>query len=312
MSSTKNNIVISLILLGESFALLGTTALTIRIFNSSDHRFWTGAGILLGLWMVFIMSYALIIQLRKNKKHKTGEVDHHEQIHNAISNRKLLNHLLVFVLALLEVLIIAGLVAIISNKETLHTNIYDIVAMSLILVWFGILMGYYAWTIYFYNINLGLTNHDWAEIRLKSRNHEISSAEIPNTNPNAKETLGLPTGTVRGTIALTLLVGGLAMAIAALGMKSVIKEDSFFVDNFEFFKTAFLMMIAFYFGNKSLEMIGKKKKKEHPIPVTPQVNTETDTENDTDIPASTVSASTAKKQLLKDDAEDSENENSTN
>ena len=68
-------------------------------------------------------------------------------------------------------------------------------------------------------------------------------------------------GTVRGTISITLLVGSLSMAIASLGMDYVIKEDSFIADHFDFFKTAFLMMIAFYFGNKSLEMLGYKSSK---------------------------------------------------
>jgi hypothetical protein len=43
-------------------------------------------------------------------------------------------------------------------------------------------------------------------------------------------------------------------------MPSEIKENSFIVDNFDFIKTAFLMMIAFYFGHKSLELIGYKSK----------------------------------------------------
>ena len=43
-------------------------------------------------------------------------------------------------------------------------------------------------------------------------------------------------------------------------MDSTVKENTLIVDNFDFIKTAFLMMIAFYFGHKSLELIGYKSK----------------------------------------------------
>jgi hypothetical protein len=144
-----------------------------------------------------------------------------------------------------------------------QSEIYNMVALAIIVLWFGILIAYYAWAIYFYNINLGLTDEDWAEIR-ERKQFQPEGVDEPTENPNINQTLGLPTGTVRGTVALTLLIGGVAMTIAALGMESTVDANSFLVDNFEFFKTAFLMMIAFYFGNKSLEMLGYKSKKEKP------------------------------------------------
>jgi hypothetical protein len=84
----------------------------------------------------------------------------------------------------------------------------------------------------------------------------------PERNPFYDQTLGLPPGTVRGTIALTLLVCGVAFVIAALNMKNSVAENTVLVDNFDFFKKAFLMMIAFYFGTKSLEILQGKEGKE--------------------------------------------------
>jgi hypothetical protein len=180
-------------------------------------------------------------------------------IQQATKKTEKLNIILLWVFAGLEAILLASLVLLaiqISSED--DPNYYNLVALGIMLIWFGVLIGYYAWAIYFYNINLGLTNEDWAEIR-ERRIHEPEGAEnVPNENPNINQTLGLPTGTVRGTVALTLLMGAVAMTIAALGMDSKVSANAFLVDNFDFFKTAFIMMIAFYFGNKSLEMLGYK------------------------------------------------------
>ena len=187
-----------------------------------------------------------------------------DKIARSIKNKKFLNRLLIFLMCLIE-LIILGVIAhiIVQFIKGPGDELYDLVALGILLIWFGVLVAYYAWAIYFYNINLGLTNEDWAEIRERKRHSPEGAEKIPAKNPNINETLGLPTGTVRGTLALTLMIGGLAMTISALGMESFMKENTFLVDNFDFFKTAFLMMIAFYFGSKSLEMIGYKSKRVH-------------------------------------------------
>ena len=184
-----------------------------------------------------------------------------DKIERSIKNKKFLNKLFVGLMCLIE-LIILGAVAhiIVQFIKGPGDELYNLVALGILLIWFGVLTAYYAWAVYFYNINLGLTNEDWAEIRERKR-YSPEGVDEPTENPNINETLGLPTGTVRGTLALTLMVGGLAMTIAALGMDQFMKENAFLVDNFDFFKTAFLMMIAFYFGSKSLEMIGYKSKR---------------------------------------------------
>lgn len=184
-------------------------------------------------------------------------MEDHNYIKKALEEKKKVNKTLKWATLVFAGLIVLALLAIIVQLFLDPGNIYTLVALAVIVVWFGILIGYYAWAIYFYNINLGLTDEDWAEIRERKK-YNPEGVDEPKENPNINQTLGLPTGTVRGTVALTLLIGGLAMTIAGFGMDSTHDASSFLVDNFEFFKTAFLMMIAFYFGNKSLEMLGYK------------------------------------------------------
>ncbi len=135
-------------------------------------------------------------------------------------------------------------------------GVYNNIAIGLICLWLGILIPYYVWAIYFYNINMGQTNEDWAAFRDKSTHYPDSDAEPPATkNPNERGSLGLPQGTIRGTIALTVTIGAMAMLIASFDMDNTLKSNSFFVDNREFFKTSFLMVIAFYFGTRGIEQI---------------------------------------------------------
>lgn len=186
------------------------------------------------------------------------------KIARSINNKRFLNRLFIGLLCLIEVILLGAIAYIVIQFiKGPGEEVYNYIALVLMLIWFGILVAYYAWAIYFYNINLGLTNEDWAEIRERRQYTAEGVEDGPIENPNINNTLGLPTGTVRGTLALTLMMGGLAMTIAALGMESFMKENTFLIDNFDFFKTAFLMMIAFYFGSKSLEMIGYKSKRVH-------------------------------------------------
>lgn len=154
---------------------------------------------------------------------------------------------------------------VLAPKESFFFNL----AAAIIVSWVLILTLYYVWAIYFYNINLGWTDKDWHDRETKVKLE--GSAPEPEENPNAEQTLGLPTGTVRGTIALSVLVVGLAMMIAALSLPGRISQNEFLVDHFEFLKTAFLMVIAFYFGSKSLEFL----KDRNPI-IGTQGNTPTD------------------------------------
>jgi len=154
-------------------------------------------------------------------------------------------------------LVFLAIVIFFHNSFGVKLNLYSIMAISLIILWIAVLIAYYAWAIYFYNINLGLTDSDWEKIEV-SRTTDCPMADRED-NPNALESLGLPPGTVRGTIALTMLIGALAMTLVLFGEGNRLKENEIFIDNFDFFKTAFLMMIAFYFGQKSLEYLLPKK-----------------------------------------------------
>ena len=142
-----------------------------------------------------------------------------------------------------------------------NQDVYNNLAVSIIVSWLLILVVYYIWAIYYYNFNFGLEDAHWEEIKeVRKTDPEKAKKMGPDGNPFAEQTLGLPPGTIRGTLALSLMVTGLAVVIASLSMKSTLGENEFFIDNFEFFKTAFLMMIAFYFGNKSLEFLKDRKK----------------------------------------------------
>ena len=133
-------------------------------------------------------------------------------------------------------------------------------AATIVISWVIILVIYYIWAIYFYNLNYAWTDHDWEMAEaMKAKDPSIDTGE-PHANPHADQTLGFPPGTVRGTLALSLMVGGLAMTIIAISMPDTLEENEFFIDNFDFLKTAFLMMIAFYFGNKSIEALQKSSQ----------------------------------------------------
>lgn len=133
-------------------------------------------------------------------------------------------------------------------------------ATAMIISWIVMVIVYYIWAIFFYNVNMGWDEDDWDDLKKKKDLGEDLPEDEPVVNPHAKETLGLPPGTVRGTIAVSLLIAGLAMLIASFQLDQTYDSNSLFVDNFEFIKTAFLMMIAFYFGDKSLKAIGERNQ----------------------------------------------------
>jgi|GEM_PF-1001646 len=139
---------------------------------------------------------------------------------------------------------------------------FFILAAAIIVAWLLMLTLYYVWAIYFYNINQGWTDKDWEDQENKVL--VAGTASEPDGNPNAGESLGLPPGTIRATIALSVLVGGMAMMIASLAMSDRLLQNEFLVDHFEFIKTAFIMVIAFYFGSKSLETLTRKQVYEGP------------------------------------------------
>lgn len=190
----------------------------------------------------------------------------------ALKSKKRANVLFIGGIAFAEIVLIVFILLNTLKGIWDGTSVFSIVALDLILLWVGLLIAFYAWAIYFYNINLGLTNESWAKIKeekdkieeLEELGEDTSQMEhpsYPEENPYGNQSLGLPPGTIRGTLALTLLIGGFSLFIFSMGDNSQIYEgDSFIYDSFDFFKTAFLMMIAFYFGTRSLEILQKNHK----------------------------------------------------
>ena len=193
------------------------------------------------------------------------------------NSKCLLNSIFVGAFALIELFIIGLFVYLFVLTITGKENLYTFISLAIIILWFGILIGYLAWAVYFYNINMGLTNEDWDNIA-KSRENNLlrtgqeASADEPNKSPYIDQTFGLPPGTVRGAIALTLLFCAVGMMVYSMGQTGN-ADSQFMQNNLEFFKTAFLMMIAFYFGSRSLEMLGDRWKKPSDVDTGTQTQT---------------------------------------
>ena len=75
-------------------------------------------------------------------------------------------------------------------------------------------------------------------------------------NPYLNETFGLPRGTVRGIISLTILVLSLLLVYISIYAEGKFLENK----DLEFIKDAFLMMIAFYFGSKAVDIYQASQK----------------------------------------------------
>jgi hypothetical protein len=183
---------------------------------------------------------------------------------NTKKQKFLLNTIVVAAFGLICLLFLTGL-GFVWFKEYSEAGVRLMsvrIAISIILIWFMIFIPYLAWAVYFYNINLGKTNEEWEVINIKNATAKTESEKISPDNPYREETFGLPKGTIRGSLAITLMVGGLSLFVVAIGHPTILKDNEFFHENFDFFKTAFLMMIAFYFGSKGLEILQKRSASE--------------------------------------------------
>ncbi len=187
--------------------------------------------------------------------------------------------------AYIGLIIFTTLLVTLLNPGKMYYNL----AAGMIISWIISLIVYYTWAIYFYNINMGWTDADWEELEIKKDGQPGLLDDEPIINPHSTETLGLPPGTVRATLALSLLVGGFSLMLASLELPYKLEQNQFFIDNYDFLKTAFLMMVAFYFGNKSLEYLQPPKE-----PFVPNVVTPEDSESALNELQSPVKASEAK------------------
>jgi hypothetical protein len=167
------------------------------------------------------------------------------------------------------VFLLAGLWSVVTiafdnSAGTLY--VYQALGVVVLILWGVVFLSYFIWAIYFYNVNYGLPEEEWDKINDEKKKltsgqpfkQEILDEEPPS-NPYKDETFGLPPGTVRGMIAFTLLFGALCILFVRIGVKNEVDEGTVVWDQHEFFNNAFLMMIAFYFGSRSLEILTKKK-----------------------------------------------------
>lgn len=164
------------------------------------------------------------------------------------------------------------LIAAIKNATTINVvSILGKIALTIVLSWLGILMAYYGWIIYFYNYNFGRSQRFWENFTdralalppngLKTENDLYEELGAPRGNPYAGETFGVPPGTVRGTLALSILVGATALTIIFFGEdhRQILPANSILHNYFSFFEDAFLMVVAFYFGTKGLDIIQRER-----------------------------------------------------
>ncbi|HSI74347.1 MAG TPA: hypothetical protein VK957_00565, partial [Lunatimonas sp.] len=145
-----------------------------------------------------------------------------------------------------------------------HGNLFQAVGLATAIIWISVFLVYFMWSVYFYNINYGLTDEDWNRIyeakdrQIEGLSTQEGELDVPKYNPFRSQTFGLPPGTVRGMIAFTLLMGGMSLLITSYGSGYSGVDIALLRQQFEFFETAFLMMIAFYFGDRSLKYLSKR------------------------------------------------------
>ncbi|WP_420575189.1 hypothetical protein [Ekhidna sp.] len=153
-------------------------------------------------------------------------------------------------------------VMMVFETNTGEEAVFKAIALGIVTLWACIFLSYFIWAVYYYNVNLGLTDEEWNKIyqakedKRQGNFYDPDDIEAePKYNPYKDETFGMPNGTVRGMIAFSLLFGAIALLVVSFGMTNEIDSSSLFWDQYEFFKTAFLMMIAFYFGSRSLQYL---------------------------------------------------------
>lgn len=133
-------------------------------------------------------------------------------------------------------------------------------AFWIMFIWLFIMAGLLLYGIYFYNTTAGLGRKRYNEIILLVNGDDKipiagKVASYPQ-NPFLADTLGLPPGTVRGALTFTLMLASL-LATSVLSYAPPFLSMN---DNFEYITTAFLMMIAFYFGSKAVDVFREREK----------------------------------------------------
>lgn len=234
---------------------------------------------------------------------------------NIIEKSKQVNASKAFILLVIiifSVITIFGVLYILDDSSgNPSAPIFKAIGFVILMLWFCIFLCYFIWAIYYYNLNLGKTNKEWKVINeaKQSRANGAPYAqenldEEPLYNPYKDETFGVPPGTVRGMIAFTLLFGAIALLIVSFGMENTEGDKTFIIQQFDFFKQAFLMMVAFYFGSKSLKYL-----KSNPEPQQPSDNNSNKNATDSNL---TSKAPKTEIVVIKNDASDNTNQSLPN
>ena len=169
--------------------------------------------------------------------------------------------LIAMVIILFIFLLFLGIENIVSEKSNSTGQIYKAIGFGMIMIWVCIFICYFIWAVFFYNVNKGMNAEKRKRVeeaklnKAQGKPYQLEDAEENQENPYKDETFGFPRGTVRGMIAFTLLYGAIALLIVSFGMKGELQNNNLFATEIDFFKKAFLMMIAFYFGSHSLKYI---------------------------------------------------------
>ena len=169
--------------------------------------------------------------------------------------------LIAFVIVLFMIMLFMGIENIVAEAPDSTGQVYKAIGFGMIMIWVCIFICYFIWAVFFYNVNKGFNREkreriDQAKLnRAKGLPYRKEDIEEAQDHPYKDETFGFPRGTVRGMIAFTLLYGALALLIVSFGVKNDTQSNIVFIDQLDFFKKAFLMMIAFYFGSHSLRYL---------------------------------------------------------
>ena len=174
-----------------------------------------------------------------------------------MKNSKLITVILILGYMLL-VGFITAIIAFVRDSDQFFFNL----AASVLVSWILTVIIFYIWAIYYFHIHLAVGEDELNHLDAQSQDlgKAVAFGNKLLKNPHLGETLGLPKGTIRGTMALSLLIAGLSLLIASLEMNQTFDANALFVDNYEFIKTAFLMVIAFYFGHKSIAAISGRNQ----------------------------------------------------
>lgn len=164
-----------------------------------------------------------------------------------------------------------------KNKEAFYRRVQQM--YWLMFFWFLLFFGIIFYALYRYNFNAGLNRKKYRElVRKIDRDNQIpvdqKAAHYPQ-NPYKTETFGVPRGTVRGFLTFTLLI----VNCLILYILIYAPPESLLEGRLEYVKTAFLMMIAFYFGTRAVEVLRTREETRRgltglpgPAPLSPENN----------------------------------------